>query len=33
MEAIQNPDIDIIALASRDADFLPLIQRPRRKER
>jgi uncharacterized protein (TIGR00288 family) len=26
MEAIYNPEIDIIALSSRDADFLPLIQ-------
>jgi uncharacterized protein (TIGR00288 family) len=31
MEAIQNPDIDIIALASRDADFLPLIQKAKEK--
>ena len=27
MEAVENPDIEIIALASRDADFLPLIQK------
>ncbi|NIO44236.1 MAG: NYN domain-containing protein [Candidatus Aenigmarchaeota archaeon] len=27
MEAIYNPDIEVIALASRDADFLPLIQK------
>jgi len=27
MEAVDNPDIEIIALASRDADFLPLIQK------
>jgi uncharacterized protein (TIGR00288 family) len=27
MEAIYDPDIDIIALSSRDADFLPLIQK------
>ena len=27
MEAIYNPEIDIIALSSRDADFLPLIQK------
>ena len=27
MEAIYNPDIDVIALATRDADFLTLIQK------
>jgi uncharacterized protein (TIGR00288 family) len=27
MEAIYNSEIDIIALSSRDADFLPLIQK------
>jgi uncharacterized protein (TIGR00288 family) len=27
MEAIYNPDIDVIALSSRDADFLPLVQK------
>ncbi len=27
MEAIYNPDIEVIALATRDADFLPLIQK------
>ena len=27
MEAIYNPEIDIIALSSRDADFLPLVQK------
>ena len=27
MEAIYDPEIDIIALATRDADFLPLIQK------
>jgi uncharacterized protein (TIGR00288 family) len=26
MEAIYNPEIDVIALSSRDADFLPLVQ-------
>jgi uncharacterized protein (TIGR00288 family) len=26
MEAIYNPEIDIIALSTRDADFLPLVQ-------
>lgn len=31
MEAIQNPDIEVIALASRDADFLPLIQKIKEK--
>ncbi|MEM5778431.1 MAG: NYN domain-containing protein [Candidatus Aenigmatarchaeota archaeon] len=31
MEAIQNPDIDVIALATRDADFLPLIQKVKEK--
>ncbi len=27
MEAIYDPDIDVIAIATRDADFLPLIQK------
>ena len=27
MEAIYNPDIEVIAVASRDADFLPLFQK------
>jgi len=27
MEAIYNPDIEVIALATRDADFLPLVQK------
>jgi uncharacterized protein (TIGR00288 family) len=31
MEAIQNPEIDAIALATRDADFLPLIQKAKEK--
>jgi uncharacterized protein (TIGR00288 family) len=31
MEAVQNPDIDVIALASRDADFLPLLQKVKEK--
>ncbi len=31
MEAVNNPDIDIIALATRDADFLPLIQKVKEK--
>ena len=31
MDAIQNSDIEIIALASRDADFLPLIQKAKEK--
>ena len=31
MEAIQNPDIAAIALATRDADFLPLIQKIKEK--
>jgi uncharacterized protein (TIGR00288 family) len=31
MEAINNPDIEVIALASRDADFLPLIQKAKEK--
>jgi uncharacterized protein (TIGR00288 family) len=31
MEAIYNPDIDIIALATRDADFLSLIQKAKEK--
>ncbi|MBN2203113.1 MAG: NYN domain-containing protein [Candidatus Aenigmarchaeota archaeon] len=31
MEAIYNPDIDIIALSSRDADFLPLVQKAKEK--
>lgn len=31
MEAIQNPEIEVIALATRDADFLPLIQKVKEK--
>lgn len=31
MEAIYNPDIDVIALATRDADFLALIQKAKEK--
>jgi uncharacterized protein (TIGR00288 family) len=31
MEAIQNPEIDVVALASRDADFLPLLQKIKEK--
>lgn len=31
MEAIYNPEIQIIAIASRDADFLPLIQKIKEK--
>lgn len=31
MEAINNPEIEVIALASRDADFLPLIQKAKEK--
>ncbi|NIM47348.1 MAG: NYN domain-containing protein [Candidatus Aenigmarchaeota archaeon] len=31
MEAIYDPDIEVIALASRDADFLPLIQKAKAK--
>ncbi|MDI3475379.1 MAG: hypothetical protein PWQ79_1390 [Thermococcaceae archaeon] len=31
MELIYNSDIDIIALATRDADFLPIIQEAKRK--
>jgi uncharacterized protein (TIGR00288 family) len=31
MEAIQNPEIDAIALATRDADFLALIQKAKEK--
>ncbi|MFW9852639.1 MAG: NYN domain-containing protein [Candidatus Thorarchaeota archaeon] len=31
MEAIYNPDIEVIALATRDADFLPLIQKSKEK--
>ncbi len=31
MEAIYNPDIDVIALVSRDADFLSLIQKAKEK--
>lgn len=27
MEAVENPEIEVIALATRDADFLPLIQK------
>lgn len=30
MEAIYEPEIEIIALASRDADFLPLIQKTKK---
>jgi len=31
MEAVNNPDIEIIALATRDADFLSLIQKVKEK--
>ena len=31
MDAVQNPEIEIIALATRDADFLPLIQKIKEK--
>jgi len=31
MEAIYDPDIEVIALATRDADFLPLIQKAKGK--
>jgi len=31
MEAIYNPEIDVIALATRDADFLALIQKAKEK--
>ncbi|MBU3905132.1 MAG: NYN domain-containing protein [Nanoarchaeota archaeon] len=31
MDAVYNPDIDIIAIASRDADFLALIQKAKEK--
>ena len=31
MEAIYNPDIEVIALATRDADFLALIQKAKEK--
>ena len=31
MESINNPDIEVIALATRDADFLPLIQKAKEK--
>ena len=31
MEAIYNPDIEVIALATRDADFLPLVQKAKEK--
>ena len=31
MDAIYNPDIAVIALATRDADFLPLIQKIKEK--
>jgi len=31
MEAINNPEIEVIALATRDADFLPLIQKAKEK--
>jgi len=31
MDAVQNPEIEVIALATRDADFLPLIQKIKEK--
>lgn len=31
MEAIYNPEIDMIALSSRDADFLPLVQKAKER--
>lgn len=31
MDAVYNPDIDIIAVASRDADFLALFQKAKEK--
>lgn len=31
MEALNNPNIDVFVLASRDADFLPLIQKARER--
>jgi len=31
MEAIYNPEVDAIALASRDADFLALIQKAKER--
>ncbi|NJE55596.1 TIGR00288 family NYN domain-containing protein [Thermococcus sp. 21S9] len=31
MELIYNSDVDVIALATRDADFLPIIQEAKRK--
>lgn len=31
MEAVYNPDIQVIALATRDADFLALIQKIKEK--
>lgn len=31
MEAIGNPEIDVIALATRDADFLALVQKAKEK--
>lgn len=31
MEAINNPNIDVIAIASRDADFLALVQKAKEK--
>jgi uncharacterized LabA/DUF88 family protein len=31
MDSIYNPEIDMIALSSRDADFLPLIQKAKEK--
>jgi uncharacterized protein (TIGR00288 family) len=31
MDAIYNPEIDIIALATRDADFLALVQKAKEK--
>ncbi|OGI12635.1 hypothetical protein A3K64_03460 [Candidatus Micrarchaeota archaeon RBG_16_36_9] len=31
MEAINNPEIEVIALATRDADFLPLVQKAKEK--
>ena len=31
MDAIYNPEIDVIALSTRDADFLPLAQKAKEK--
>ena len=31
MDSIYNPDVDVIALSSRDADFLPLLQKAKEK--